>query len=514
VHLKVTYECIDSEVSWSIYNFHARFYHEPKKEWQAVFGTIKFFLDSNGVIERAEEIYTKIVSDETAPLGVKGPAWTKKFERYLRKDNLRKLWRKIFRLFSVLMTFLMIVAAILFLAITITPWGSSIAEGLAGLFGSAGDADTEKSGPDGTKILSDALGYVMAASTVIFILLQKLTDIYTTRESIKIHKIDDTDENASIVIAKYLDGATNASIFGGDFDFFETHQKLVDVLFSLQRRNALTFYSERTESEVNNANANSPKTNALIKGLKRKGRIYFNANKSSVRATYLEKDGVPIILNRINGNKIVAFRGIDENETIARLVKGLMREHRFPHTIEQTSLPRVILIAGETKSGKTHLANLLKEEGYNILSVSSLMKELSAGKLTTRKELIDFGSRLMKEDRLSELSDLLESKATNLSKVVIEGIRIPHTAETLKKRFGESLVMIYTEVDEQTQKERFESYSSANDNEDLSYRRVKTSDRKFGVFETKNLCDLIVSGSAPRAKVCQQLRTIGISLGP
>lgn len=116
---------------------------------------------------------------------------------------------------------------------------------------------------------------------------------------------------------------------------------------------------------------------------------------------------------------------------------------------------KVIAVVGPIASGKGALINLLKEKGYQDLSLSDVVREKAHewGLPLTRKNLQDVGDKLRRSFGPSLLAELAtqEIKKYPEKKYVIDSVRNSAEVAYLKKEFGAFVIGITASADKRFQ---------------------------------------------------------------
>ncbi|MCX8190805.1 MAG: AAA family ATPase [Candidatus Aenigmarchaeota archaeon] len=148
----------------------------------------------------------------------------------------------------------------------------------------------------------------------------------------------------------------------------------------------------------------------------------------------------------------------------------------------------VIGLAGFAASGKTEIANYLKEKhSFKILEFSSVIEEearkmkLIEGELSMeekKRKLSEVGA-LIREYYKNEaiFAELLVKKilSENFDRVVIPGFRSVYEVETFRRAFGEKFLLIWVETDA---KLRYERRKIQDQKFNLSFEEFLERDRK------------------------------------
>jgi len=492
-NLKVFQCLLDQHHNWSAYNFHTEFFHSLKKENQRVFGLINFKINEDGKIEQISEVYKKIVGEDFLP---EVNSIDQQIKNYFKRLNYSKLSFKALNGLLLLFVILISLAACLFLISTNflseTAWLYKLPYSEFW----KNEEILEGSLKNTKKKMENSLGTIMAVSTVFLFIIDRWLKSGIGSNNLKFIKTDGTDEKNCSIMARNLKGANQASIFAGNFDFFKNHDGLKASLKKLDDADSLDFFSNETSESVTLATSSDPATTDIIRSLKRKGRFHFETGLGNLKATFWEKDGVPSLLYKHASDRMVRMRGIKENEQIILLLKGLMKTGP-----EAQDYPKVILITGETKSGKSHVCKILETQaGYFRLSVSGLVKEICQIESNSRNDLIKAGTELVKNDNDGKLLEKIHDTVTKLDKVVIDGLRIENVASKLKENFGSRMLTIYVDLNYTDQAARLTEAG-----ETMSQKDIQISDAYFGVENIRKTADLILDGASKEKNILEKL---------
>lgn len=501
-NLVVNQHFVDAGDAWSTYCFNSHFYNTRKRERQSVFGLLTFVFSDDGAIKEVSETYSKIVEDAPADR-------RSSIERFLQwvssspiKEKLKSTPRSLARL---LVRFIRIALPVFVVLYFILELGSASSDFLTRLtlseFWGQGQINASQLQTQREFLLKLSSG-VLAASTVIYILLESASRWLEARASLRTFPIKDRSKDPARLMARHLSGAQNVSVFSGDFDFFEDNELLIDVFRHLASNGNLTFFSERSPVEIARETENLPRTNDIINRLSQAGRVFFNSNIKGARATLFEKEGVSHVLHLPNRDTFVVLSGIDENEAVIKMLKSLLHEkfgsqergsvEKF-HT--QPKKPKVILVLGETFAGKTSLSRMLADDGFQYVSVSNVMREMSDEQLEGRQQLVDYGKKLMSEGQGDALYSALREKAFAGSPVVIDGLRPAVLVERFRAEFGKELLTVFVSISRSDQKSRFDRASSKGD-EHMTLQQIRSSDDYFETYKAAGGSDVVLSGEA------------------
>lgn len=150
--------------------------------------------------------------------------------------------------------------------------------------------------------------------------------------------------------------------------------------------------------------------------------------------------------------------------------------------------PIIYLIFGPICSGKsTYCERRVKESGGNIISVSSIVRQLS-GK-TLRTDLQNTSD--LATDITGELFIAIGEEITE--DVYIDGIRQWSIVENILSYYGFNQVrLVWLEVDEETRRSRYLIGNRSKDNS--TFDEANTRDYQLGLHEieniVKNLCQI------------------------
>lgn len=497
---------------WSSYCFHSRFYNTQKQQIQTVFGHIVFCFSNEGKISRLVESYTKFLDEPPKDTRTNWQKLLNWLSANLNKKRIRNLPRRL-TIFAVwIVKALLIFIALSFFMLEFTGLANYLSRLSFTAFWSGATIDDEAILERKEELIQLA-GWVLSASTIIYVILDSVSRRLNQRASLRKYKIVDPKADPAKLMARYLSGARRVSVFAGDFNFFETNSNLLEVFRHLETNNELSFFSERTQEDVARETENLPRTNDLIARLRHSRRIFFESNTKGARATFFEKDGVSNVLHLPDRDTFAVLFGIDENEAIIKMLRGLLAEkvnvaHLRNEGAEslEPQFPSVVIVTGETFSGKSTVARELARLGFRYVSISGILRDLCEKPDANRSELIDFGERLVSEDDGQALYDRLYSTITETGvPVVIDGLRPIQMIRGFKAEFGSNLMIAYVTVNYDLQKQR---YHSQDDNVQAatSLRKIRASDKRFGVYDAMELADVVVAGVGDPVHSAHQIR--------
>lgn len=500
--------------NWSSYCFHSRFYNTVKQEIQTVFGHIVFSFSDDGKISRLVETYTKFVDEppkDTRSRRQKFFGWlSAKFDKRAIYDLLRRFT---FWAVSIAKIFLIFIAVAFFI-LEFTGWANALSRFSMLEFWSGAAIEDQVLLERKEELVSFA-GWVLSASTIIYVVLEGVSRRLNQRASLRVHKIVDPKTDPATLMARYLSGARRVSIFAGDFDFFEESDDLFDIIRHLETRNELSLFSERTQEDVARETEHLPRTNDLIARLRQSRRIFFESNTKGARATFFEKDGVSQVLHLPNRQTFAVLSGIDENEAVIKMLRGLLAEKVDLISLErekeagslEPEFPTVVLVTGETFSGKSTIARELARTGFRYVSISGIMREMCENADANRSDLIDFGKKLVSENDGEELYDRLYSSVAEMGvPVVIDGLRPISMVHKLKAEFGSSLVIAYVTVNQSLQTERYQEQEEET-KQTTSLQKIRASDTSFGVADALEIADIVVAGVGDPVRSARQIES-------
>lgn len=451
------------------YIFSANFQNKIKGVNQSIYGRINFYLNADGVICRISEKYTKIVhGEDVVPQQNRDARWVQIREFIRRHLNLKNI-----EFFTVV---LILLGVGFYVVLLLPPVAKVIGVELS------------------KSLVTNIFAPYLTVSSILFVGMNFLSSRIGSRKSIKVHTIHDINSGPSIIMSGYLNGAKRADVFAGDFNFFEDQVTLINAFEQLDIRNSLTFYSQSSFEQVVSATQSMPRTNQLIKNLISKGRMHFNANVTRVRATYIEKHGDQIVLNRPREDKIIAFFGVNENATVVQLLQGLMKRNAEnsvgPKTKNTKINPNIILICGRTYSGKTSIATKLENQGYVRISVGRELDSFFGEASKTRNQKIKKGKRLISAQKQKEFFHHLCDQILMHEKVVLDGLRLPLVVRLIKEQFGNDMEIMFVYASKGLIEARHKSSG-----ERLSLKTIADADDYFKVDEISEISDSIFSGA-------------------
>lgn len=510
--LKVFKACLAEEKNWSSYAFCAQFYNKVKGQNQSVVGRIVFRLTDDGKIASLSESYEKYLSPRAKESpAIPGAQLWLKLRGIIAKAE-PKPGKLILKALMVFLAISLVTLAVLYLVVEFWATAGLLLSKMTFLDFWKGVELKDAEVVSHLESIKSKFSNILATATPIVFLLQYVRSKLGQVNYIEVHEYENVKTGPAHIMSPYLDGASVATVFSGNFDFLEEQGLLLQALTTLDQGNKLTFFSDKTSDQVTSACAQLPQTRKLLQSLKRKGRIIFSAKTSNIRATYLEKSGVPIVLsNSQDRKKIVAFHGIHDSAALAILCKSLMNGQIEENSKTVASvLPsierraRYVVIAGETKSGKSHIVKQLVDVGYVPISVSGEMSILSGKKEESRSKLVELGKEIVQQGRQAELLRAIEQKMLDSDFAVIDGLRLPDVITQLKESFGDDLKVIYVTIPPAIQKLRFDEVKGRA-LEDLGLKAIRASDKFFGVQNTMRLSDLIISGELDQIEIRQRI---------
>lgn len=147
---------------------------------------------------------------------------------------------------------------------------------------------------------------------------------------------------------------------------------------------------------------------------------------------------------------------------------------------------RIIGIVGPIASGKGIILSLLQQQGYEVLSLSDVVREKTKewGLEITRKNLQDVGDRLRKKFGMSILAEMIAPKIQKnpKKKFVIDAIRNPAEVKFFKNQFGAFVIGVTAPAEK-----RFELMRARNKPYDPTtweeFQKAEERDRGVGQEE-------------------------------
>jgi len=143
---------------------------------------------------------------------------------------------------------------------------------------------------------------------------------------------------------------------------------------------------------------------------------------------------------------------------------------------------KVILTVGYARSGKSTVANYLKEKyGYKRIGFSDFIaKELEKRKLEiTKSNMTNYGEQFRNELGKDYLIKQVLEEAKEHDKVVISGLRIMNEYEVIKEKFTNTKMILVTSPENQ----RFERREGQSKNLEEFLLRDKKDEEMFGMKE-------------------------------
>jgi len=515
-NIQIIKYCLDSGKNWSVYNFHAAFYDKLEGEEQVVLGEIYFRLNEENKIQEITEEY-----DVFAP-----PNSKKSFPEWVGRFFKRSLWwrfcSKVLSFFSTSAMLALLFLASVFLLNALSGDDNVVVKTVNKLVSYLSPAETgvaEGSLPVTNmgvtkKQISDALSPLMAVSTWFLFVFQYLLKFSGRRASVKVHKLSNDYNSANYVMSRYLDGADKASIFSGDFNFFEKDRRLHSCLKALDDKNSLKLYSERSKQNVLESVGKLHRTNELIKNLIRKGSIAFDVNSSNVRVSIIEKNGQTIVLNKASDQIIYANFGVDENQVIVKFIKSLLNviDEKALSVLQQ---PKLVLVCGPAFSGSTTISRVFEKAGYIYKNLENLhgTQIQWENRIEKRSERIKVEEILYNDnDNDGVLVSSIERLVARLDKVVIDDCRDFEVIRLLKNRFSDRSLILYVDIPRTLQKERF-SDVKLQEREDLNLRKIRDGEQRMCVDSVKSIADEIIVGVYEEPEIANEIISkTGISL--
>lgn len=111
-------------------------------------------------------------------------------------------------------------------------------------------------------------------------------------------------------------------------------------------------------------------------------------------------------------------------------------------------MEKCVLLVGPMGAGKSSLARHLTARGWSMVSAAEVLRNAANQQrafVQDRRQLQEFGRRLLLEKGEDHLAYLMANKAVNQKLVVFEGVRPYKTALKLRQLFP-NLVVIYVEA--------------------------------------------------------------------
>lgn len=208
-----------------------------------------------------------------------------------------------------------------------------------------------------------------------------------------------------------------------------------------------------------------------ILGMPRKG-LSLDALKTSL-AEYGLKG--PFVLERVSHDEVDAIS--------SAIVGQLFWEGKYealgtpdedfmivPDVDAAPSPRHVIGLTGGVASGKSTLAALLEEQGYQRVSYSSVLRSLFPAEVgpSARTDLRALGARVHSEQGQRWLSQQVINQVAAAERIVVDGLRFPSDRALMVERFGSSFEGVFLLVDEPKRRERYTARLDSQDSFDVA----------------------------------------------
>ena len=136
------------------------------------------------------------------------------------------------------------------------------------------------------------------------------------------------------------------------------------------------------------------------------------------------------------------------------------------HTADD--LQEVVFLIGPPRSGKTTAAKFLEQRGYKRISASEIIMRLLPldGNSADRRQLIDRGEEMLREEGPEWFAQKLLEEASGHSKVVFDGIRPVQTIMTIRRARPKSRIIFLKasyDIRQKRHEQSPESYSISYD---------------------------------------------------
>lgn len=174
----------------------------------------------------------------------------------------------------------------------------------------------------------------------------------------------------------------------------------------------------------------------------------------------------------------------------------------------------IIGLTGKNASGKGEVAKFLKSRNFDYYSLSDAIREelKSQGIEVTRENLIKCGNELRKKYGAAVLADRILTHLEADKNYVIDSIRNPYEAESLKKRKNFTLIEVVADerlrFDRLVLRNREGDPITFEDFQRLEKKEESTDEAAQQLSATAELADIILENSGDLKEL--QLKTLGI----
>ena len=194
------------------------------------------------------------------------------------------------------------------------------------------------------------------------------------------------------------------------------------------------------------------------------------------------------------------FEGIGDFEEELLIIPDLNA-----HTKRWVS-PKVIGISGAIGSGKSTVANYLKENGFISCRFSQVLENIlkEKNKEINRSNLQKLGKKIHKVPGQRWLGKKLTEKLPKGKNIVIDGLRFPEDHALMVENFGPSFVHVYIETSFEEREHRIKGKSIEN----ISLGESQKNPVETEVFKLKNPANHIISNNETISQLYAQLNNI------
>jgi uncharacterized protein YprB with RNaseH-like and TPR domain/predicted nuclease with RNAse H fold/dephospho-CoA kinase len=194
------------------------------------------------------------------------------------------------------------------------------------------------------------------------------------------------------------------------------------------------------------------------------------------------------------------FEGIGDFEEELLIIPDLNA-----HTKRWVS-PKVVGISGAIGSGKSTVANYLKDNGFISCRFSQVLENIlkEKNKEINRSNLQQLGKKIHKVPGQRWLGKKLIEKLPKGKNIVIDGLRFLEDHTLMVENFGPSFVHVHIETSFEEREHRIKGKSIEN----ISLRESQKNPVETEVLKLKNLADHIISNNEAISQCYAQLNNI------
>lgn len=295
-----------------------------------------------------------------------------------------------------------------------------------------------------------------------------------------------------IMIKEYLKGS-RVVVFGGNFSWIGSPIAKATIL-KLVESDKIEFISYKgtsaIESEIGSELFKKIESKVSIEGTIKGLKASLIYDNSGELQSYLYQtksaDDKDIFVCKIQGT----------NPDGRRLLQQILKfAKNYPLTKLSTRTPKIILVCGKSKTGKSAFCRSMNEQwGYPTVSAGSLLREMYKEEFNenpTPIQLLDFGKKaLIPGSRQGAIlkERLLRKIELSERTIIIDGLRVPWLFYDLMQHYGtKAHLLIFTASDSDRETRLKKEYNEAF-NEEL----------KKGLEELDGGVDLIESLAIPQ----------------